>query len=97
MGTASGALEPPVTLEQTVPVWVPPDGASGMNAYSGAVKVRIGTDGRVKSATIERPSHPLYDVRLLQAAKGWLYRPAMRNGQPVESEKIVAVELNPRK
>jgi hypothetical protein len=51
----------------------------------------------VKTATIERPSHPLYDVRLLQAAKGWLYRPAMRNGEPVESEKIVAVQLNPRK
>ena len=92
----ASALEPPVTVEQTVPVWVPPDGVAGANAYSGAVKVRIGTDGRVKAATIERPSHPLYDVRLLQAAKGWIYRPAMRNGQPVESEKIVAVQLNPR-
>jgi tetratricopeptide (TPR) repeat protein len=97
LGTARDALEPPVTVEQTVPVWVPPDGVAGANAYRGAVKVRIGTDGRVKTATIERPSHPMYDVRLLQAAKGWLYRPAMRNGEPVESEKIVAVQLNPRK
>ena len=46
------------------------------NSYSGAVKVRIGTDGRVKAVTIDQPSHPAYDANLIRVARTWLYKPA---------------------
>lgn len=91
-----GAVQPPVPIVQSMPMWVPPDSIALTNEYQGVLKVRIGTDGRVKSASVEKPSHPSYDVRLLQAARQWVYHPATRNGQPVESEKVIAVQLHPR-
>jgi TonB family protein len=86
-----------IPLQQEVPVWVPPDAIAGAREYMGAIKVRIGADGRVKSATIETPTHPGYDARILQASRQWTYRPATRNGQAVESEKVIAFQLRPRK
>ena len=39
---------------------------------------------------------PLYDPLLLSAAKGWKYRPATRDGQPVRFRKIIQVTLEGR-
>ena len=87
------AMEPPVALQQTLPEWMPTDKIAGSRDYVGSIKVTIGIDGRVKSASIEKATHPVYDARLLQAAKGWLYKPATQNGEPVESEKVIAIQL----
>jgi TonB family protein len=91
---ASGFI-PAVAIQQTMPVWEPPARAFAATEYNGSIKVRIGADGKVKGVTIERPSHPAYDTRLLQVAQTWLYKPATRNGQPIESEKVIAVRLQP--
>lgn len=91
---AAGVL-PPVAVLQTMPPWVPPDAIARARAYRGVLKVQIGEDGRVTSASIEEPSHPAYDVRLIHAARQWVFRPATRNGRPVASEKIIAVQLHP--
>jgi tetratricopeptide (TPR) repeat protein len=85
-----------VALEQEVPVWIPPNPIAGSREYSGAIKVLIGADGRVKSTTIERPTHPSYDARLVHRSRQWLYKPATRNGEAVESERVIAVKLSPR-
>jgi tetratricopeptide (TPR) repeat protein len=85
-----------VALEQEVPVWIPPNPIAGSREYSGAIKVLIGADGRVKSTTIERPTHPSYDARLVHMSRQWLYKPATRNGEAVESERVIAVKLSPR-
>ena len=60
------------------------------------MRVVIGTDGKVKSATIEESIEPRYDQRLLAAARSWLYEPATRGGEPVESEKIVEIQVEQR-
>ena len=86
---------PAVPLVQTLPAWEPPNSASARTEYTGALKVRIGVDGKVKDAVIDRRSHPAYDARLLLAARSWLYKPATRNGQPVESERVIAISLSP--
>ena len=39
------------------------------------------------------PTHPDYDKLLLAAARSWVYRPATRNGQPIEVEKVVEFYL----
>jgi TonB family protein len=85
-----------VALQQAVPVWVPPAGAAGAREYVGSIKVRIGADGRVKSAIIEKATYPSYDAAIVQASRQWIYKPATRNGQAVESEKVVAFQLRPR-
>lgn len=85
----------PIAIEQTLPPWVPTDALSRRSTFTGAVFVRIGTDGRVEYAAIDRPVHPSYDGALLRAAREWRYQPATRNGLPVVSELTVEVNLRP--
>jgi TonB family protein len=89
-------ISPPAAISQTLPEWIPPDQVAAAREFVGSIKVTIGIDGRVKAAEIERPTYPTYDARLLQAAKSWTYKPATRNGQPVESEKVIAIQLRRR-
>jgi TonB family protein len=86
---------PAIPIQQNMPSWEPPGRAFASIEYIGSIKVRIGTDGRVLSVSIERPSHPAYDARLLQVAPSWRYKPATRNGAAVESEKVIGVRLQP--
>ena len=86
----------PVAVSQEVPAWVPPTAIAGSRGYLGSIRVRIGADGRVKSAVIERATFPSYDARLVAASRNWVYKPATRNGQPVESERVIPVQLRPR-
>ena len=88
--TATG----PVTISQELPPWRP-DNSSARGIFSGAVRVEIDETGRVTAARMERPVHPLYDSRVLDAAREWRYKPATLNGVPVASEKTVEIELRP--
>jgi len=92
---AVSTFVPASVIQESLPIWTPPNPAVARNEYNGAVKVRIGTDGRVKAATIDRPTHPAYDTALLNTARSWLYKPAMQNGTPIESERVIAVRLRP--
>ena len=92
---AVSAFVPAAVVQETLPNWTPPNPSIARNEYNGAVKVRIGTDGRVKAATIDRPTHPAYDAALLNTARSWLYKPATQNGTPIESERVIAVRLRP--
>ena len=85
----------PTVVQQEIPAWNPP-AAIAARAYSGAVKVVIGPDGRVEDAAVVKPVHPLYDSLLLQAARRWVYRPATRLGEPTTAEKVVEIRLAPR-
>jgi hypothetical protein len=83
---------PAVTIRQDVPAYVLPSGAAPRNV-SGAIRIVIGVDGKVKAATMETPIDARYDARLLAAARNWLYKPATRSGEPIESEKVVAIHV----
>jgi hypothetical protein len=93
---APSTFVPAAVIQETLPVWIPPNTSIARNEYNGAIKVRIGVDGRVKAATIDRGSHPAYDAILLNTARSWLYKPATQNGTPIESERVIAVRLRPR-
>jgi hypothetical protein len=92
---AAKASTPAVPLEETLPPWRPPNQTIGRNEYAGSLKVQIGVDGRVKSATVLKPSHPLYDAALLGIVKTWRYKPATEDGANTESERIIAIRLRP--
>jgi TonB family protein len=81
----------PVVVKQTIPPV--PSGISGIGNPTASVKVEIGADGKVINASIQQSSHPVYDRLVLQAAREWLYLPAMLNGRAVASEKIVTIQL----
>ena len=94
--SAAAVVTPPVPLRQDLPRWVPYDSTSRQAEYRGAIKVMISAEGKVQAAEIVTPTDRLYDRQLLNAARGWLYEPARRDGVPIASEKIVAVYLRPR-
>lgn len=85
----------PVPLKQDLPPWTPPDQAI-RREFRGAVRVFISESGAVTGAELVPGVHPLYDRLLLQNARAWQYQPALRNGVPVPSEKVVEVVLKPR-
>jgi hypothetical protein len=55
--------------------------------------VTIGADGKVTNAVMEVPIDPRYDARVLAAARGWIYKPATLGGDPIQSDKIVHINI----
>jgi len=92
----TAAFVPPVAIQQELPAWKSPDRKlTDHGGASGTLLIVIGADGHVKSATVERKIHPSYDPVLLAAARAWLYEPAMLDGAPVESEKVIDIRFGP--
>jgi hypothetical protein len=85
----------PVPVKQDLPAWVPPD-PSSHREFRGAIRVFISDAGRVTGAELSQGIHPVYDRLLLQAARAWEYQPALKNGAPIPSEKVIEVVLKPR-
>jgi TonB family protein len=92
----AGDITPAFPLRQELPKWVPYDATTRSTEYRGAVKVTISTEGKVEAVDIVTPTDRQYDRLLLNAARGWLYEPARRNGQAIQSEKIVSIYLRPK-
>jgi TonB family protein len=86
---------PPVVLAQPIPRWEPPSPVDRRSAFKGLIEVTIDENGNVTAATIQQSVHPLYDAKLLAMARTWKYKPALRNGVPTTSVKVVAIQLQP--
>lgn len=92
----AGPFVPPVAISEQLPPWSPPDTAAKRAEYVGLLRIQIGEDGRVQSASIVDASHPAYDMAVLRAAHRWTYKPATRGGRPVPSQKDIQIRLVPR-
>ena len=86
---------PPVVISQPIPRWAPPDTVDRRSGFKGLIEVTIDENGNVTSATLQQSVHPLYDEKLLAMARTWKYKPAMRNGVPTLSLKVVEIRLQP--
>jgi periplasmic protein TonB len=61
------------------------------------VRVLIGTDGRVKQVAIIAADDPLFaDATERQALRRWRFKPATRDGAPVESWRQMTVRFEIR-
>jgi hypothetical protein len=87
---APPVIKPPVAIRQVVPSW---NFGPANSTVTVRLKVLVGVDGRVKSATIETPTRPQYDLQLLTATKSWLYSPGTLNGEPLPMEKMVSLAI----
>jgi TonB family protein len=85
----------PVAIERRFPSWVPPSGAVARSVFRGALELVVDERGRVASASMAEPVSPLYDRRLLEAAKDWRFQPAKRDGVPVRFQMTIGVALQP--
>jgi hypothetical protein len=80
---------PPVPVRQDMPPF------TGRTPFDrvGVIEVVIDPSGAVESASMVQPSEPLYDQRLLAAAKNWIYRPARLDGAPVKYRRRIQINL----
>ena len=88
--TATRKVVPAETIRQDFPAFT---SSAPSRPVSGAVRVTIGADGKVKNAVMEVPIDPRYDAKVLAAARNWQYRPATVGGEPIQSEKIVHINV----
>jgi TonB family protein len=89
---ADADVSPPVALLQNLPA-APAALATIMrrSQAQGIIDVVIGEDGTVEDAVIRRPINAVYDQLLLEAARRWKYRPALKSGVPVRYTKTILV------
>lgn len=93
LASARSDIAPPVALAQPMPdTWGVPGLRLG-ETYQGVIEIDIDEDGTVTAARIVKPVSPLLDIRLLQAARRWRYRPATLGGVPVKYTREVVVNL----
>jgi hypothetical protein len=83
----------PQPIRQSLPA-IPPTLRAAGRVFTGALRVTISADGRVKAAALETSVHPFYDPLLLAAASGWIYKPATINGKAVEIDRVVQIRVD---
>jgi hypothetical protein len=81
---------PATTVRQNLPAYTP---TGSVRPTGGAVRVTIGVDGKVTKAVMEVPIDPRYDARVLAAARTWVYKPATVGGEPIQSDKVVQINI----
>ncbi len=92
---ADCSVTAPVALRQDLPAWWTPDPRNAFRGggLRGTLEVIITESGQVEAARLVKGLHPLYDSKLLAAARRWEYRPATRDGQAVRYRKVLDVRL----
>jgi len=70
-------------LQESAPPIYPPLAKAASVQGTVKLQIRIGADGRVKDVTVIS-GHPLLITAAMDAAKLYVYKPTLLNGQPVE-------------
>lgn len=82
----------PVALRRDLPAF--PKVPSGQLTPSGGVlEIVVSETGAVESAAMRTPISPVYDKMVVNAARGWQFEPATRQGQPVKYRKLVQIAI----
>jgi len=87
------AADAGVTLPGLIRQDLPPWRTGVRGTFVGQLDVLISESGEVESAELRTPVHPLYNAALLEAARHWQYKPAMKDGTPVRFLKTMIVNL----
>lgn len=85
----------PVPTKQIIPKY--PESAKAIGATGRVVvKVTVGTDGKVKSASIYSSfGNPACEDAALTAAKQWEFKPATKDGEPFEQSIQIPFDFRP--
>jgi TonB family protein len=84
----------PVVVAQSVPP-IPLSLRSFMSEGRTTLMLDIQIDerGQVERASVRNSRYPTYDEILLQAARNWRYRPAVKDGTPVKYLRTIFIAL----
>ena len=93
----TGFADPPTTLPREQPAPTYPAEAQALGIEGRViVKLHVGVDGRVASATVQRGVHALLDSAALTAVRAWQFEPVTCNGVPIEVEVSAPVRFRTR-
>ena len=87
----------PTTLSRKMPVWQPRNEIEKRREFVGFLELVIDETGGVRSVTVGKSVHPVYDRELLDAARLWKFRPATKDGVPVRYRMTLEIRLGPDK
>jgi hypothetical protein len=85
----------PVAVSQTLPPWRYSKLAEAHREYQGVLALTIDENGNVQSVALLEGVQPEYNAVLVKAARLWKFRPATKDGVPVQYRKVVRIRLNP--
>ena len=77
----------PIAISQRVPEM--PETMLKVVRGTGDVQVFIDEAGDVVDVVVRKSLHPIYDALVVNAARRWKYRPAMKDGAPVRFVKRI--------
>jgi TonB family protein len=84
----------PVAVNRHIPVWNPRVNED-RRTFNGVLRIIIDEAGNVAVADMRASAHPVYDTALLEAARSWTFKPAIRGGLPVPYEMLIDIALTP--
>jgi TonB family protein len=86
---SSQDVTPPLPIRRDVPQWAfAPRPEVGTTAV---VEIIVSESGTIESAVVRQSAGKYYDEMVTQAARSWLYRPAVKAGQRVRYRLLVKV------
>jgi TonB family protein len=85
----------PVDVERSLPPWNPPV-QYRWRWFRGVVEVVVDERGNVEAVRLVESLADFYDASLLEAARAWRFKPALREGQPVKYRKRMEVTMRPQ-
>jgi outer membrane biosynthesis protein TonB len=94
-GPEDTSVTAPVAVSQTLPPWRYSKLAEAHREYQGVLALVIDESGNVQSVALLEGVQPEYNAILVKAARSWKFRPAMKDGLPVQYRKVVRIRLSP--
>jgi TonB family protein len=85
---------PPMVVSRRTPMWTPRNEIEKHLVFRGLLDLVIDEAGDVTSAVLTKSIHFTYDRQLLDMARTWKFRPAMKDGVPVRYRMTIEIRLN---
>jgi TonB family protein len=86
---------PPIVVSRRTPPWTPRNEIEKRREFRGFLELVVDEAGDVTSAVLGRSIHPTYDRPLIDTARTWKFRPAMKDGVPVKYRMSIEIRLGP--
>ena len=84
---------PPIVVSRRTPVWTPRNEIEKRRVFRGLLDLVVNEAGDVTSAVLSKSIHSTYDVQLVDMARTWKFRPAMKDGVPVKYRMTIEIRL----
>ena len=94
-GVDDAGVVPPATISRSMPVWQPRNEFEKRRQFRGVLEVVVDEMGNVTSVVLGKSVHPIFDSQLVERARSWKFRPAMKDGVPVRYKTMIEVRLGP--